>query len=607
MFGIRFSLGLGLCLGLGWVCACTTGGRDGGAPGGSCSPAEIHCDGRVVLTCRGGTLQPDDTCMTACVDGTGCTECVPNARFCIGDEIHACRASGDGSTLEMACMAPDACVSGVCTNACDAARANRSNVGCEYWAVDLDNEYGETLIGSADAANQQFAVAIANTSTLPVRVVVERNDVPPGSAAPAPFPVAEVDVPPLSVAEIPLPQREVDGSVMMRGDGPGTFLSSNAYRITTNYPVVAYQFNPIEQDFSNDASLLIPTSGLDSMYRVIGWPTANPISGPFMISGIPDHSFVTIVGVQANTSVTVTLGGPIVGGGGILATAGGGTVTVTLSPFDVLNLESDGAPGDMSGTVVTATAPVVVFSGGERAIAPYREGPPPPPGWTRKDPLCCTDHLEEQVFPVTAWGQDFVVTRSPIRSSMPSWREPDIYRVQADKDGTTITTNLPAPFDSFTLNQNEWREFWADRSFVMRASEAVQIEQILVSQLWVGYWRDGHGGDPSMILFPPCEQYREDYMFLTPSSWTASYVVVSIPDGATVMLDGQDVATNSACVSEMAGMIDTTGYVSATCPVEPGVHRIEGTLPVGITVYGYYSRGSYGYTGGSNFTRINLI
>src|SRR6185503_4563947 len=97
--------------------------------------------------------------------------------------------------------------------------------------------------------------------------VIEQNDALPGEA-PRTSLVVEQDVAPDDLAEIELPQREVDGSVQMRDDGPGTFLSSNAFRITTNYPVVAYQFNPIIQAFSNDASLLIPTSGLDTRHRV---------------------------------------------------------------------------------------------------------------------------------------------------------------------------------------------------------------------------------------------------------------------------------------------------------------------------------------------------
>ena len=517
-------------------------------------------------------------------------------------------------TCSPECPADQVCRSGICQSACDAAREDRSTVGCEYWAVDLDNEYGEGFVGGfdlVDAASQQFAVVLANPSDVTVAVTVERNDAAYGEE-PLPAPVSTHTIAPQSLVRIDLPQREVDGSYMGRNEGAGTHLSSQAYRITTNFPVVAYQFNPIIQDFSNDASLMIPTTGLDNHYRILGWPTANPLPPPAVfgeINGIPDHSSVTVVGTQPGTTVTVTLGGKTVGDGAEIPEGEpGDVITATLGPFDVLNIESRDIPGDLTGTVVESTAPVAVFSGGERGIAPIDTSRIPMPPGGMPDDWCCTEHLEEQVYPTTAWGKDFVITRSPVRGA--SWREPDIYRVMADKDGTTVTTNLPAPDASFTLNAGEWREFYSSDGFVMRASQPVSIEQILVSQGWVEDWKPGHGGDPSMILFPPYEQYRDSYVFLVPDTFSANYVVVAMPAGTSVMLDGRDINADefmALCTYEDVGDMDGTPYVAVTCPVEGGTHRIDGSLPVGITVYGYYNVGSYGYAGGSNLTRINLI
>jgi hypothetical protein len=483
-------------------------------------------------------------------------------------------------------------------------------VGCEYWAVDLDNEYGD----SNDASAEQFAIAIANVSPVEVTVVVEQNDAPIGSAAPGESLTTSTTIPAYDLARIDLPRREVDCADAMEPSGIGTCHTGNAYKITTNFPVVAYQFNPIIQSFSNDASLLIPSTGIDTHYRVLGWPTANPIAVPGLPTpaGIPDRSYVTIVGTEASTTVNVTLGGPINGNPdfGIDALGAGEVVTVQLMEYEVLNLSSRDVPGDMSGTVVEADKPVAVFSGGERAIAPRNtDGITPPPSGFESD-WCCTEHLEEQVVPTVAWGTNFVVTRSPTRSDVSGWREPDIYRVMADKAGTTITTNLPAPNDSFTLGPNEWREFPAHDGFIMEASEAVQIEQILVSQGFMPSWKSGHGGDPSMILFPPYEQYMEDYIFYVPDTFSANYVVVAMPMGTRVELDGMDVNGDefmAICDYEEVGNIEGTLYIAATCPVSGGVHRLISDLPAGLMVYGYYNVGSYGYAAGSRLERINFI
>lgn len=583
------------------------GGVDSG--GGPCSEGAISCIGRERFVCTSGTPVSQGLCEEACATGIGCTACVPNLLFCDGQEIRQCSADGMSSELQRECPSSEACRGGVCVDACALAAAERSNVGCVYMAVDLDNEFS-SFIGTAPR-NEQFAVVLANPSDVTVQAFVYQSNGSPNS--PAQTLTTSTLVPPQGLVRIDLPAREVDGTVG-NTEGAGTHLSNHAFRIETNFPVVAYQFNPIIESASNDASLLIPVPALDTHYRVIGWPTANPIEILGDMPGIPDHSYVTIVGTQPGTTVRVTLGGPIVGGtiqgGGTIAAASAGqTIEYTIGAFDVLNLESDGIPGDMTGTLVTSSAPVAVFSGGERGIAPMDGDAPAHPDGAPDD-WCCTEHLEEQVFPTVAWGRDFVVTASPKRAAHPTWREPDIYRVLADRDGTSITTNLPPPNDSFTLNSNEFRTFYADRSFVLNASSAVSIQQILVSQDWVVDWKPGHGGDPSMILYPPFQQYRDNYLVLAPETFSSNYVVISAPTGTTVFLDGRELDADEfmrICAYEDAGTIEGQAYTAVTCPVSGGVHRIESSRPVGVMVYGYHNVGSYGYAGGSNLTMINPL
>lgn len=618
MFGRLTILGAAALLALG----CSTGGnpgRDTGPPpadGGPCTDGQLYCGpGELVQACVDGMRVDRETCTGdfVCAAGLGCVTCQPGYYRCEGSDLFVCNADGGGYTLETTCTADEICSAaglfGMCEGACDDAVANRSNIGCEYWAVDLDNAEVRGSIVDENAWGEQFAIAIANPSAVTATIRVFLNDAALGSPA-VERQVFTGTVAPRGVLEIPLDQREVDGPMDQNPDNRGTWLSSHAYRIESNYPVVAYQFNPIVQSYSNDASLLIPQSGLDTHYRVLGWPTANPIEPIGNIDGIPDHSFVTIVGTEENTTVTVTLGGPIVGdnyGLGLGPAPAGAVIERVLGPYDVLNLESDGIPGDLTGTVVESSGPVVVFSGGERGSAPYNtDGVPTHPSGATG--TCCTEHLEEQVYPTTAWGRDFVMTRSPQRGA--SWAEPDIYRIMADRTRTTVTTNLPAPNATFTLEPGEWREFYSDRSFVLRADGPVSIEQILVSQEWVVDWRSGHGGDPSMILYPPFQQYRDNYVFLTPSTFSADYVVISMPIGTRVLLDDGDINGDefmALCTYEMAGEIDGTNYQAVTCPVADGPHTIDADFPVGVMVYGYYSVGSYGYAAGSDLERINPL
>jgi len=545
------------------------------------------------------TCDPVCTTGQVCDDGQ-CAECYAGVDYCDGDDIRACNADGTGGGVLSTCSGEEVCAGGQCVTACEKAEADRSNVGCEYWAIDLDNEYSQFN----DAAGEQFAVALANASNYMVSVTVEQNNGAPG----APRQIATVTtrtINPNSLVVINLPRREVDGSLQGRDEGPGTMLSSQAYRITTDYPVVAYQFNPIVQSFSNGASLLIPTSGLDESYMVLGWPTTNPISIGPAIAGIPDHSFVTIVGVDdAPVHVVVKVGGPTLAGGGIPAAGDGGMIEADVSAFDVLNLESTGIPGDLSGTQIMADGPIAVFSGGERGIVPYDVMPPPPEGW--EDDLCCTEHFEQQLFPRSALGKAFVTTRSPTRSQSSTNPEADVWRVMATEPGTEVTTSLAPPYDHFSLGLGEWAEFWSRTDFVLSANEPVMVAQYLVSQEYVES-PVIVGGDPEFIIYPPAEQYRSEYIFLVPPTFDKDYCVIATPSNATITLDGQTLGElDTRCTRHPAGTLAGIEYDALRCELSDGVHHVTSSLPVGVTVYGYYNVGSYGYPAGADVKRINI-
>ncbi|HEY8078081.1 MAG TPA: IgGFc-binding protein, partial [Labilithrix sp.] len=324
----------------------------------------------------------------------------------------------------------------------------------------------------------------------------------------------------------------------------------------------------------------------------------NPISAGLVIPGIPDHSFVTIVGITAGTTVTIKLGGAIVGGAGIPAGKQGDVVTQTIGPFDVINLESTGIPGDMTGTIVESSAPIVVFTGGERGIAPLTDGPPAPPGYD-KSMLCCTDHLEEQLLPVTSYGKDFVITRSPSRSTSTggSYIEPDLLRFMGVAAPATVKTSLPPPDDSFTLMPGQTHDAWTTTDFVATSTEPVAIAQILVSQTFTA----DYTGDPSLTIFPPVDQYRRDYLFNVPTSYDSSYVVIAAPIGAKVSVDS---AAPADCVVAPAGNVGGKDWEARRCKLAAGPHRMHGDAPFGIVAYGYGSRASYAFVGGANVKKI---
>lgn len=526
-----------------------------------------------------------------CVPQKGCLPCTPGTNTCVGNEVHSCTDVGAVGAKVKDCDVAKAerCVKGECMNACDAAASSPSNVGCEFWAVDLDNT--KNMID--DAANKPWGIVLSNAGESNATVTIERNDALPGEPPKLAL-IKTITIKKDQLATELMPTREVDGSTKGMNEGPGTFLSSNAIRITSSSPLVVYQFNAFEPTFSNDASLLLPRNGLGKIHRVLNYPTSAPIAPGF--EALKNHAFVTIVGTQPSTRVKVILGTAIVAGGPITAPKKKGEIVeLTIGAFDVLNLESDGMPGDMTGTVVEADAPVAVFTGTEGSISPLNAAVPKPPDYVDRN--CCIDHLEEQVFPVTAMGKKYVITRSPIRSTT-GYREPDEIRFLGIAETATVKTSLPPPFDSFTLAPGEMKETWADKDIVVVATAPIAVGQILVSQQYVA---GAYSGDPSLTIFPAVEQYRQNYLFLVPPKWDKNHVVISAQVGSEVKIDG---AVPSGCVIEPAGTIDSIAYESRRCPVSEGVRRVTGDKPFGITAYGYGFAGSYAFTGGADVKPI---
>lgn len=581
-----------------------------------------------------GTFDPAVVCGPdqVCDPELGCVVCVPEQTYCSGpsgNDIYQCNADGTGGVLVESCPPDEVCSEGVCKTPCEAALDTPSNVGCDFWAVDLDNE----ATSISNAAAQQFAVVVANNNDYPITVTVTKNAGRVGAPINEQV-VVSVSVPPRVAQRIDLPQREVDGAMgqnaaYVRNGGSGTFVSPHAFHVVTTGPAVVYQFNPIIQQFSNDASTLIPIQALGSDYIAVGFMTANPcaISG-LPADGVPDHGAISIVAPYDDTHVTVTTSHAIAASGGdsgfaIPATPKGGTLSFTAGRYTVVNLETEqfvgsvtgcasavngGQNGDFTGTYIKSDKPIVVFTASERGLGfGGAENVDYPPDW---DPMtdhpCCTDHLEEQLFPVTALGREFAIARSPIRSTYPSWVEQDIVRVVGSADGTIVKTNLPAPYDQFTVNAREQKTFMANRGFTLSASQAVQIAQYLVPQQFI---KQGFIGDPSQLLIPAAEQHRRDYVFLVPGTFQRNYAVFAKPVAANIKLDGipLDGVEFSNCVKGPIGPVAGVEYEQVTCLLPEGRHSAVGDLPFGLSVYGYYSVGSYAFVGGSDVKLINPI
>lgn len=601
------------------------------------------CAGTQVLVCgANGYYQPGEDCalrQMRCASGT-CTGCLPGARRCAGtSQVEACNDDGmTYGTVEL-CPADKVCSEGQCVTAgpCGVAGA-KSNQGCDYWAVDLPNADVSPIAGGISPANAQYAVVISNTDeSMSAQVLITQFD---GTSVQN---VTTDTVPPRDLKVFNLPARNADQCGATMGCAN---VGYRAYRIQTSIPVVAYQFNPLNntaEAFSNDASLLIPTNALGQEYLVV---TADAQQGLNSQSQrVPWGAFVSVVGTQdAPTSVTVSVPAGVLFDPPQGATVSGQTITATLGKYQVLTVLSrppdsemrpNGQPvaggGNLSGTRVSASAKVAVFSGNMAVVMPHGPGS-----------KCCADHTEEQAYPLSAWGTEYVAVRSLPRRQGSSPEE-DYWRITAAEAGTTFTyvTNGSSGLvgQPSTLNAGQSQEFRSRGDFIVTANKPFLLAQFMASsnivydlgafgenavecslssgdsddqfctQQYNALSRCAPGGlfgsgicqpvgDPSMTLIPPVRQFRQSYVFLTPLDYKTDYAIIVAPQGTNVTLDGTTVPSSQFAV---VGVLGGVTYMRARVTLATrGRHLLSADRPVGLLVGGYDRDVSYGYAGGLN-------
>jgi hypothetical protein len=564
-----------------------------------------------------------------------CAVCDPAKARCEGQTILTCNADGTSERQGDTCDATReiVCREGLCQALCEYAKRVKSNVGCEYWGADLDN----ANVGlTRNAAAQQYAIVVSNPQPdLTAHVIIEQDDSLPGEP-PQVRKVAEATVLPLNLETFKLGPREVDGSPEGQfNTGTGTALTRHAYRITSQVPIVAYQFNPLENVnvFSNDASLLKPVEALTyepgtlgRAYVVLGWPqtiaaTDDPNTNFNPANPINLRAFLTLIGTRTATHVKVKSTTAIVPGGPIATTGPGGVIEATLEPFDVLNLETGGINADFTSSLINADQPLVVFSGSEASDAPVF------PTLTKR--YCCADHLEQQLDPIRTAGKNFVLAHSPSRTGalknagavIGVTEEPEYFRIIAVSEaGADVETSLPAPDDHFRLEkQGDMRELVTTADALVKASGPIMVGNVQAGQeaAFVPYgWP---GGDPSFVLLPPVEQYRSDYVFLTPDKYSFDFVMAIVPTGAPVALDGHLVDGSRCEIGRLPGYdvyrcqlsYPKIDPAAPTTPVSPGiqndgVHRVTSDGPIGVIALGWDSFVSYGYAAGTQLEAINV-
>ncbi|HEX5024051.1 MAG TPA: Ig-like domain-containing protein [Agriterribacter sp.] len=334
-------------------------------------------------------------------------------------------------------------------------------------------------------------------------------------------------------------------------------VENKGIHIVAGKEVTVYGLNRFQA--TTDAYLALPTDILGTSYINLGYKNTN----------IVNSTQFGIVAAQNATTVTIT---PTVTTSGRLA---GVPYNIVLNQGQTYLLRNtDAAPQDLSGTLITSNKPIAVFGGMQCANIPS--------GY-----YAC-DHIIEQLPPTTAWGKNFISVPLKTRT------RGDTFRFLASANGTTVEVNGTIVA---TLNKGQLFE-----TVLTTASQIKSNNPILVAQYSNSSSFDGVTSDPFMMLITPYEQFLGNYTFSTPASgFRGNYVNVVAPAAAvgTLKLDGVVIPPASFSA------IGSTGFRGAQLDIALGSHTINGSnLPFGIFVYGYDSYDSYGYPGGQSLAPV---
>ncbi len=425
-----------------------------------------------------------------------------------------------------------------------------SNIGCEFYAVTLPNPVAAQA-EEINSAQYDFGVVFLDASaTNASDITVTGGDLTSPQSVHLNAGAYASDVLPKNYS--------------IWQDANTEVFTSGAFHIVSSNPITAAQFNTLNPaSGSNDVSLLLPVQGSGTSFRAVTWPT-EILGGGFILS-----AQLGIVATQQNTSVQVQVPGSFLLPGAGLTSSGG---TISLNAGDLLILSAAATSGtDLSGTLITSSAPILVWSSHAGADIP--------------DATAAADHLEEALPPVAALGQDYLIAR-PTNPSGSSSGASQYIKLVGTADNTNLVFDPPQPGAPAVLQAGYVVTFAATSDFHLHADQRVLVAQFMESAN--AFVLSNANGDPSETIAVPTEQAQREVDFFAPQTFSPNYAQVIAPNGANISVDGTAVSSWTAIGSSGFNV----AHVSVCCT---DIHHASGDQPFILSAYSYPSSGYTSY------------
>jgi len=584
----RYSVGaIGAVLGLGFVASAT------GACSGDRDVFKQEPEGFEVVSDAG----PDvETCYFQCsLDGRSVVD------SCTGEVLEKCAD-------DLACGAAK------CQEPCEAAAADRSSNGCEFYFA------APRFTGSWPQSCH--AAFVVNTSNQPATLSLERGgqtldlsrslfravpnstELEPleGPIAPGESAIVFVSDRDKSKARTIAEKFQYIGcpqavTAAIEEDF-GTYGSTigDSFHLKSNVPVGLTSMFPYggAASYLPSATLVFPVSAWANEHVVVNGWESNLGQPATQIYASEDDTEVTIIGKK-----------DVLNGDGFTGAAAGSPMKVTLAKGQFVQLLQT---EELTGSLVFSTKPTVTLGGNSCAFLPSKSG--------------ACDTLAQQIPPYEQWGSEYVGVS--YRPRIAGGDELVWYRIVGGRDGTELDYDPVKPAGApLTLSAGELVLFRARASepFVVRSRGAEH-------PFYLGIHMSGGGGsptepgfggmgDPEFVNVVPAAQYMNAYSFYADTTYPEHSLVIvrkstrgefkdvwlecagDLPDFIPIGTRG-DYEYRRVDLSR--GRKPGEKFGDKECIT--GLQRMRSEGAFSATLWGWGSYASYGYPGGMAIRKL---
>lgn len=319
-------------------------------------------------------------------------------------------------------------------------------------------------------------------------------------------------------------------------------IEAKGYRVVSDANLSGYYLSRVP--FTTDITYLIDGDRLGTDHVVTGFASSDQMS------------------VQATIDNTVVTFAP----------KGAAAFDVTLNAGQTYMF----AGNNLTGSRITSTSPVTVFSGNRCTNVPLG--------------VSACDHLVEQVPSVNLLSSSYLVAQTPRTGT-----QGNVLRVVATEADTEVRINgaLVA-----TLAAGDFYE-----GRVVGGQQIDATKKVLVAQYLIGQSQAGANTDPAMAIIPGSDQWLKSYVFATPSGtadFPADFVSIIIGNSDIDSLTVAGVAADPSLFTALGTTAFSFGSIDVSATVGP--FAISADNPFQLLLSGFGNFDSYFTFGGAAFS-----